>query len=55
MMNAEQYVVDHHLANVISQSFGSAEDAFGSSQSLLEPAARVHAAANGVTVLGVVR
>ena len=30
MMNAEQYVVDHHLADVISQSFGSAEEAFGS-------------------------
>src|SRR5256885_11735026 len=35
MMNAEQYVVDNHLANVISQSFGSAEEAFGSSRSLL--------------------
>jgi subtilase family serine protease len=35
MMNAEQYVIDHHLADVISQSFGTAEEAFGSSQSLL--------------------
>jgi subtilase family serine protease len=52
MMNAEQYVVDHHLANVISQSFGSAEDAFGSFQSLLNLRhAFVSAAANGVTVL----
>jgi subtilase family serine protease len=34
MMNAEQYVVDHHLADVISQSFGSAEEAFGSTRSL---------------------
>ncbi len=34
MMNAEQYVVDHHLANVISQSFASTEQAFGSAQSL---------------------
>ncbi len=34
MMNAEQYVVDHHLANVVSQSFGAAEDSFGSQQSL---------------------
>ena len=34
MMNAEQYVVDHHLADVISQSFASAEEAFGSTQSL---------------------
>jgi subtilase family serine protease len=34
MMNAEQYVVDNHLADVVSQSFGAAEDSFGSSQSL---------------------
>jgi subtilase family serine protease len=34
MMNAEQYVVDNHLADVISQSFGSGEEAFGSAQSL---------------------
>jgi len=53
MMNAEQYVIDHHMANVISQSFASAEDAFGSFQSLLNLRhAYVAAAANGVTVLG---
>jgi subtilase family serine protease len=53
MMNAEQYVVDHHLANVISQSFASAEDAFGSSQSLMNLRhAFISAAQNGVTVLG---
>ncbi|GAA2160867.1 hypothetical protein FHX52_3197 [Humibacillus xanthopallidus] len=53
MMAAEQYVVDHHLANVISQSFASAEDAFGSTQSLLNLRhAFVSAAQNGVTVLG---
>ena len=34
MMKAEQYVIEHNMADVISQSFGSAEDAFGSSQSL---------------------
>ena len=52
MMSAEQYVVDHHLANVISQSFGSAEDAFGSSQSLEQLRHAYKAAAeNGVTVL----
>jgi subtilase family serine protease len=53
MMNAEKYVVEHHLANVISQSFASAEDAFGSTQSLenLRDAFKA-AAANGVTVLG---
>ena len=52
MMNAEQYVVDHHLADVISQSFGSAEEAFGSVKSLenLRHAFQ-SAATNGVTVL----
>src|SRR5437764_6162380 len=35
MMMAEDYVVTHHLADVISQSFGSSELAFGSPQSLL--------------------
>jgi subtilase family serine protease len=35
MMNAEQYVVDHHLADVVSQSFGAAEGSFGSTRSLL--------------------
>src|SRR2546430_11222200 len=53
MMNAEQYVIDHHLATVISQSFASAEDAFSSTQSLLNLRhAYISAAANGVTVLG---
>ena len=53
MMNAEQYIVDHHMATVISQSFASAEEAFGSTQSLLKLRhAFVSAAANGVTVLG---
>ncbi len=53
MMNAEQYVVDHGLAQVITQSFASAEDAFGSFQSLLTLRhAFVSAAASGVTVLG---
>src|SRR3954470_137065 len=53
MMAAEKYVVDNHLANVISQSFASAEDAFGSAQSLenLRDAFKA-AAENGVTVLG---
>ena len=52
MMNAEQYVVDHHLANVISQSFGSSEAAFGSANSLLNLRHAFVAAANsGVTVL----
>jgi subtilase family serine protease len=52
MMAAEKYVVDHGLADVISQSFGSAEEAFGSRQSLenLRDAFKA-AAANHVTVL----
>jgi subtilase family serine protease len=52
MMNAEQYVVDHHLAQVITQSFGTAEEAFGSSQSLLNLRHAFESAqANHVTVL----
>jgi len=53
MMNAEQYVIDHHMANVISQSFASAEEAFGSTQSILNLRhAYISAAASDVTVLG---
>jgi subtilase family serine protease len=53
MMNAEEFVVKNHLAQVISQSFASAEEAFGSSQSLLNlRGAFQDAAASGVTVLG---
>jgi subtilase family serine protease len=52
MMAAEEYVVDHHLATVISQSFGSAEEGFASTRSLLNlRGAYRAAAANGVTVL----
>jgi subtilase family serine protease len=52
MMKAEDYVVKNHLADVISQSFGSAEQAFGSPQSLLNLRyAFQDAQANGVTVL----
>lgn len=35
MMNAEQYVVDNHLADVVSQSFAAAEESFGSTASLM--------------------
>jgi subtilase family serine protease len=53
MMNAEQFIVDHHEANVISQSFAAAEETFGSTQSLLNLRhAFISAASNGVTVLG---
>lgn len=52
MMNAEQYIVDHHQATVITQSFGTTEQAFGSTQSLLNLRhAFISAAQNGVTVL----
>jgi subtilase family serine protease len=34
MMNAEQSVIDHHLADVISQSFGAGEGSFSSFSSL---------------------
>ncbi len=53
IMNAEDYVVKNHLAQVISQSFASTEEAFGSSNSLLNlRGAFIDAAQNGVTVLG---
>jgi subtilase family serine protease len=53
MMKAEDYVIGHGLAQVISQSFASAEDAFSSFQSLQNLRfAYINAAANGVTVLG---
>ena len=53
MMNAEQFIVDHHEANVISQSFAAAEETFSSTQSLMNLRhAYISAANNGVTVLG---
>jgi subtilase family serine protease len=49
---AEKYVVDHHLAQVISQSFGATEETFPSKTSILNlRGAYVDAAAHGVTVL----
>jgi subtilase family serine protease len=52
MMNAEQFIVDHDQATVISQSFGAVEEGFGSTQSLLNLRhAFISAAANGVTVV----
>lgn len=53
MMAAEDYVIKHHLAQVISQSFAAAEESFGSTQSLLNLRyAFQDAAQNGVTMLG---
>jgi subtilase family serine protease len=52
MVAAEDYVVQHHLAQVISQSFGAAEESFASTQSLLRLRyAYQDAEQNGVTVL----
>ena len=52
MMNAEQYVIDHGLAQVISQSFGASEDSFGSTASLLNlRGAYKSAPAHNVSVL----
>jgi subtilase family serine protease len=52
MMNAEQYIVDHDQATVITQSFGTTEEAFNSTQSLLNLRhAFISAEQNGVTVL----
>jgi subtilase family serine protease len=59
MMNAEEYVINHHLASVISQSFGATEQTFQNSQGNFDPQliyqlryAFQDAAAHGVTVLG---
>jgi subtilase family serine protease len=52
MMNAEQFIVDNHQATVITQSFGTTEEAFNSTQSLMNLRhAFISAAADGVTVL----
>src|SRR5207244_13224597 len=52
MMKAEDFVVTNRLADVISQSFGSAEEAFSSFPSLENLRfAYKNVAANGVTVL----
>ena len=52
MMKAEDYVVSNHLAQVISQSFGTAEEAFNGTSSLLNLRyAFKNAQANGVSVI----
>jgi subtilase family serine protease len=53
IVQAENFVIDHHLANVISQSFGATEETFPSVASLLALRGAVqNAAQHGVTVLG---
>ncbi|MBV9921102.1 MAG: S53 family peptidase [Pseudonocardia sp.] len=52
IVRAENYVVDHGLADVISQSFGTPENSFPSRTALLGlRSAFVNAAQHGVTVL----
>jgi subtilase family serine protease len=52
IVTAENYVINHHLADVISQSFGATEQTFPSAQSLLAlRSAFKNAAEHNVTVL----
>ena len=49
---AENYVIDHHLGDVITQSFAAPEPTFPNAASMLAlRSAYKNAAANGVTVL----
>ncbi|HVC75116.1 MAG TPA: S53 family peptidase [Candidatus Micrarchaeaceae archaeon] len=52
MMNAEQYVIDHGLAQVITQSFGAAEESFNGGTAALQNlrGAFVSAKAHNVSV-----
>jgi subtilase family serine protease len=52
IVKAENYVITHHLADVISQSFGATEETFPSKQSVLNlRSANLAAAKAGVSVL----
>jgi subtilase family serine protease len=52
IVQAENYVIDHHLGQVISQSFGATEQTFPTAQSLLDlRSAYVNAYRHRVTVL----
>ena len=53
IVKAENFVIDHHLAGVITQSFGATENTFPNAASLLAlRSAFQNAARHGVTVLG---
>jgi len=53
IVKAENYVIDHNMADVISQSFGATEETFPSAASLLNlRSAFLNAHAHHVTVLG---
>ena len=52
IVTAEEYVIKHHLGDVISQSFGATEQSFATSQALLSlRTAYKQAKAAGITVL----
>jgi subtilase family serine protease len=52
IVKAEQYVIRHHLGDVISQSFGATEQSFATARSLLQlRTAYRQARAAGITVL----
>jgi subtilase family serine protease len=52
IVTAEEYVIDHHLGGVISQSFSATEQTFPTAQSLFDlRGAYTDAASAGVTVL----
>ncbi len=52
IVKAENYVIDHNLADVITQSFGATEETFPTRQSLLDlRSAFLNAAAHHVSVL----
>lgn len=52
IVQAENYVIDHHLGDVISQSFSATEETFPTAQSLLQlRSAYINAYQNGITVL----
>jgi subtilase family serine protease len=52
IVRAENFVIDHHLGDVISQSFGATEETFPSAKSLLDlRSAFKNAAAHHVTML----
>jgi subtilase family serine protease len=49
---AENYVINHHLGDVISQSFGATEETFPSAQSLLDlRSSFINAAVHSITVV----
>jgi subtilase family serine protease len=53
IVEAENYVIDHHLGDVISQSFGATEETFPNAQSIYNlRSAYINAAFHHVTVLG---